>query len=42
VNVTLGMRSAEQVERNAHLYGAPVPDELWADLAARGLIKSAG
>jgi D-threo-aldose 1-dehydrogenase len=35
VNVTLGMRTAEQVDRNADLYGAAVPRELWAALPSR-------
>ncbi|HTJ72525.1 MAG TPA: aldo/keto reductase [Actinospica sp.] len=38
VNVTLGMRTRDQVVRNAELRAQPVPDELWADLAERGLI----
>jgi D-threo-aldose 1-dehydrogenase len=42
VNVTLGMRTREQVERNAGRRGTPVPDGLWADLAAQGLIAGAG
>jgi D-threo-aldose 1-dehydrogenase len=40
VNVTLGMRSADQVVRNADLYRDPVPDELWAALRAEGLIRA--
>jgi D-threo-aldose 1-dehydrogenase len=32
VNVTLGMRSAAQVDRNADLYGASVPASLWEAL----------
>lgn len=31
-NVTLGMRSAEQVDRNADLYAAEVPESLWPAL----------
>ena len=41
VNVTLGMRSQEQVERNARLHEEPRSAELWAELAAQGLIKTA-
>ncbi|MGW1913395.1 aldo/keto reductase [Streptomyces sp. NPDC002076] len=40
INVTLGMRNREQVERNAELHHRPVPDGLWADLRARGLIRA--
>ncbi len=40
INVTLGMRNLEQVERNAELRHRPVPDGLWADLRARGLIRA--
>ncbi|MFC5908432.1 aldo/keto reductase [Streptacidiphilus monticola] len=40
VNVTLGMRSADQVRRNAELYRTPVPDGLWADLRSEGLIRA--
>ncbi|WP_440707955.1 aldo/keto reductase [Herbiconiux sp. YIM B11900] len=32
VNVTLGMRTAGQVDRNADLFGAEVPDSLWRAL----------
>ncbi|MFD8214404.1 aldo/keto reductase [Streptomyces sp. NPDC059697] len=39
VSVTLGMRTAEQVERNAELYHRPVPAGLWDDLRAQGLIR---
>ena len=39
VNVTLGMRSADQVARNVELYRNPVPEELWAALRAEGLIR---
>ena len=38
VNVTLGMRDAEQVDTNVALAGAVVPDALWGDLAAQGLV----
>ncbi|WP_369368138.1 aldo/keto reductase [Streptomyces sp. CG4] len=40
INVTLGMRTAEQVGRNVELHGQRVPDGLWDDLRARGLIRS--
>ena len=40
VNVTLGMRSADQVARNAELHAIPVPAELWSTLRAEGLIRS--
>ncbi|MFE4634952.1 aldo/keto reductase [Streptomyces sp. NPDC056773] len=39
INVTLGMRSAAQVTRNAELHGRPVPEDLWDDLRAQGLIR---
>jgi D-threo-aldose 1-dehydrogenase len=34
VDVTLGMRTAAQVDRNADLYGAAVPDGLWREIDA--------
>lgn len=40
VNVTLGMRTAEQVERNAELHRRPVPAGLWDHLRAESLIRS--
>ncbi|MFE5791361.1 aldo/keto reductase [Streptomyces sp. NPDC056503] len=39
INVTLGMRSAEQATRNAELHGRPVPEDLWDDLRSQGLIR---
>jgi D-threo-aldose 1-dehydrogenase len=36
--VCLGMRSARHVARNAALFERPVPDDLWDDLAAEGLL----
>jgi D-threo-aldose 1-dehydrogenase len=39
VNVTLGMRSAQQVDRNTQLHGAQVPAALWDDLRAHDLIS---
>lgn len=38
VNVTLGMRTAEQVERNVELFRAGVGEAAWAALSAQGLI----
>ncbi|MGD8194540.1 aldo/keto reductase [Herbiconiux sp. P18] len=38
VNVTLGMRTAQQVDRNADLFAAPLPDTLWAALRSAGLL----
>jgi D-threo-aldose 1-dehydrogenase len=40
INVTLGMRTAEQVGRNVELHDQRVPDGLWDDLRAQGLIRS--
>jgi D-threo-aldose 1-dehydrogenase len=40
VNVTLGMRSADQVARNVLLSDRAVPVGLWSDLAAQGLIRT--
>lgn len=40
INVTLGMRNPEQVVRNVELHRRHVPDGLWDDLRARGLIRS--
>ncbi|MFE5144294.1 aldo/keto reductase [Streptomyces fagopyri] len=39
VNVTLGMRTREQVERNADLQRSTVPQALWDDLRSQGLIR---
>ncbi|WP_349261464.1 aldo/keto reductase [Actinocrinis sp.] len=39
VNVTLGMRTPQQVARNVELYRRPVPEALWADLHSQGLIR---
>lgn len=39
-SVCLGARSRDQVERNAKLFQVEVPQELWVDLAERGLIHS--
>ncbi|KUN24682.1 aldo/keto reductase [Streptomyces antibioticus] len=40
INVTLGMRTSEQVVRNVELKDQRVPDGLWKDLRAQGLIRS--
>jgi D-threo-aldose 1-dehydrogenase len=40
VNVTLGMRSAAEVQQNVNLYNAQVPAGLWSDLRAAGLLRS--
>ncbi|WP_340383921.1 aldo/keto reductase [Streptomyces sp. SS7] len=40
VNVTLGMRTAEQVRRNVELHARGVPDGLWDELRAQGLIRA--
>ncbi|MFD5593157.1 aldo/keto reductase [Streptomyces griseorubiginosus] len=40
VNVTLGMRTAEQVRRNVDLHARPIPDGLWDELRAQGLIRA--
>ncbi len=37
-SVVIGARSAAEVTRNADLTAKPVPEDLWADLAAEGLI----
>lgn len=39
VNVTLGMRTPQQVARNIELYRKPIPEVLWADLRSQGLIR---
>ena len=39
VNVTLGMRSAAEVQRNVNLYNRTVPPGLWSDLRAAGLLR---
>jgi D-threo-aldose 1-dehydrogenase len=39
INVTLGMRNAEQVRRNVDLHRRRVPEGLWDDLRTRGLIR---
>jgi D-threo-aldose 1-dehydrogenase len=39
VNVTLGMRSADQVRRNVELINTDVPAALWSDLQEAGLLR---
>lgn len=41
-SVVVGMRTAEQVDRNARLFTTPVPAELWADLVDAGLLDAEG
>jgi D-threo-aldose 1-dehydrogenase len=40
VNVTLGMRNADQVVRNVGLHRTTVPAELWEELRVRGLVSA--
>ncbi|WP_415923759.1 aldo/keto reductase [Streptomyces scabiei] len=40
INVTLGMRTAEQVGRNVELHQRHISDQLWDDLRTQGLIRS--
>jgi D-threo-aldose 1-dehydrogenase len=39
ISVVVGMRSPEEVHRNLAAYAQHVPDELWADLEHRGLLR---
>lgn len=39
--VTVGMRTTEQVTQNVQRYRRPVPEALWVDLAAAGLLPAA-
>lgn len=39
VSVCVGARSPDQIERNVHLYQAGVPDAIWDDLKATGLLR---
>jgi D-threo-aldose 1-dehydrogenase len=39
-SVVLGMKSAEQAVRNAELFAKPVPEGLWDDLGAAGLLDA--
>ncbi|MQY40345.1 D-threo-aldose 1-dehydrogenase [Streptomyces sp. RB17] len=40
INITLGMRNAEQVAQNVELHDQRIAEHLWDDLRARGLIRS--
>lgn len=40
--IVLGARAPEEVVENAALWSRPVPDELWEDLRAEGLLPEAG
>ena len=37
--VCLGARSAEQMTRNAALFDQPVPEDVWRELVAEGLLR---
>jgi D-threo-aldose 1-dehydrogenase len=37
--VCVGARTAAEVERNADLFAAEIPDDLWAELKAEGLLR---
>jgi D-threo-aldose 1-dehydrogenase len=39
-SVLTGARSAAEIERNAELFATPVPDDLWAELKAEGLLRA--
>lgn len=39
INVTLGMRTSEQVRQNVELHQQHIPDGLWDDLRTQGLIR---
>jgi D-threo-aldose 1-dehydrogenase len=39
VNITLGMRTRPQVERNVRLVSTEVPTAVWSDLASAGLLR---
>jgi D-threo-aldose 1-dehydrogenase len=39
--VCTGARSADQVQRNARLFGVAIPDGLWSSLTAAGLLRAA-
>ena len=40
VSVAVGVRSPEELRADVDLLAAPVPDELWDDLRARGLLRA--
>ena len=39
VSVCIGARNADQQQRNADLFEASVPQEIWDDLRSAGLIR---
>ncbi|GAB3880580.1 aldo/keto reductase [Kibdelosporangium lantanae] len=39
-SVVLGVKSADQVRRNASLFSGTVPEQLWTDLRAEGLLDA--
>ena len=39
-SVVVGVRTAEQITRNANLFAKPVPAELWSDLLETGLLRA--
>jgi D-threo-aldose 1-dehydrogenase len=39
-SVLVGARAGAEVERNAALLAAPVPDELWRELKAESLLRA--
>jgi D-threo-aldose 1-dehydrogenase len=41
-SVVVGMRSSEEVQHNLAAHAQHVPDELWADLEHRGLLRPVG
>lgn len=41
VSVALGMRDAAQVDQNVDRFESPIPDALWSDLVAEGLLDPA-
>ena len=40
VSVVVGARSPQEVEANRRAFDGQVPDALWHDLAAEGLLKA--
>ncbi|MFF7987824.1 aldo/keto reductase, partial [Streptomyces sp. NPDC007901] len=39
INVTLGMRDPEQVQRNVELHARRIPNSLWDELRAQGVLR---